>query len=557
MRVNLGSLVLIMVTMCVMPTSAQVRKLILNDLSAQPFLFIENDIDDNFFVTPINNLNPRMTGGNRWTLKKASLDTILHRQQSLGYIDNGENTPLEYDSMFDMWIENGPVSHPLKGLRCISRYRTCDLETSLISPQTTDINGFYGVKVPSNQAGLSRIWQHGMMADAFYLYLRHMSVGNSFSMVINTCQTPATYEATKGYRCKDQDKGIWEVRKVTHTKGANLKLFSTNSLAEIFISSDGIPSLGEGNANCKLVTLKPGPTSRHADGVSCKVIDYELIADGASSHSIRVFPVATNSALSSKLNAYDIQFSLDGSSWKSVKNDNHYFDLDDLKSSRAIYIFLSTDFFKKMLAQGISGIESENLLRFIVRNTIAQESGWYEFSPSAKLIVKPRNFSVNIISDEYTTIPTREGYVGYEYPSLDFGYIVTTSGKTAADVVQIKVSGPREIISGRSYCIFSSSDGVTKVPFPGMLSFLTKNGKYRTYDAGCDNTWHDITDALWMINPWAANAKEEGILNKTKIKFSIPVNDVISQRTSDNKIWFGEVSASGEIHVKAIWRNIN
>lgn len=45
-------------------------------------------------------------------------------------------------------------------------------------------------------------------------------------------------------------------------------------------------------------------------------------------------------------------------------------------------------------------------------------------------------------------------------------YIVTTSGKTAADEVLIKVTGPSQSIAGRSYCLFSSADGVNKGAFP-------------------------------------------------------------------------------------------
>jgi hypothetical protein len=36
------------------------------------------------------------------------------------------------------------------------------------------------------------------------------------------------------------------VRNVTHTKAANLRLINTHSLAEVFINSDGVPTLGKG-----------------------------------------------------------------------------------------------------------------------------------------------------------------------------------------------------------------------------------------------------------------------------------------------------------------------
>ncbi|WP_227505726.1 hypothetical protein, partial [Klebsiella aerogenes] len=36
-----------------------------------------------------------------------------------------------------------------------------------------------------------------------------------------------------------------------------------------------------------------------------------------------------------------------------------------------------------------------------------------------------------------------------------------------------------------------------------------------------------------------------------------PMNDDISQKTLDNNEWYGDVSASGEIHVQATWRDID
>ncbi len=78
----------------------------------------------------------------------------------------------------------------------------------------------------------------------------------------------------------------------------------------------------------------------------------------------------------------------------------------------------------------------------------------------------------------------------------------TTSGKTAADEVLIKVTllAPVQVIGGRSYCVFSSDDGKAKVPFPATLSFIARNGATKTYDAGCDDSWRDMTDALWLLH---------------------------------------------------------
>ena len=178
---------------------AAVTKTTWSDAPAREFVFVENNSDDNFFVTPGGALDPRMTGANRWTgLKYTGSGTIY--QQSLGYIDNGYNTGLNANWKFDMWLENSPVSHPLTGLRCINWYAGCDMATSLILPQTTDASGFYGATVTSGGAK----WMHGMMSDAFYQYLQQMPVGGSFTMT--TISIKSAFEsrgdAGNGYSSK-------------------------------------------------------------------------------------------------------------------------------------------------------------------------------------------------------------------------------------------------------------------------------------------------------------------------------------------------------------------
>ncbi|ONG27972.1 hypothetical protein BXT95_07065, partial [Escherichia coli] len=137
MRVNL--LIAMIIFALIWPATAlraAVSKTTWADAPAREFVFVENNSDDNFFVTPGGALDPRLTGANRWTgLKYNGSGTIY--QQSLGYIDNGYNTGLYTNWKFDMWLENSPVSSPLTGLRCINWYAGCNMTTSLILPQTT------------------------------------------------------------------------------------------------------------------------------------------------------------------------------------------------------------------------------------------------------------------------------------------------------------------------------------------------------------------------------------------------------------------------------------
>ncbi|AHG20863.1 hypothetical protein Z042_15580 [Chania multitudinisentens RB-25] len=519
----------------------------LADAAAMKFVFVENNSDDNFFVTPAAGLDPRMTGANKWTgLKYGGSGTIY--QQSLGYVDNGYNYGLTANNRFDMWLENAPIKNPFLGLRCINWYAGCNMDTSLILPETTDEKGFYGAVVTAGGAK----WMHGMMSPSFYQYLKQMGTGDTFSMQINGCQTNVVYSASSGGRCQNQTQGTWYRRTVSHSKAAHLRFLNTNAVSEVFVNSDGIPIIGEGNADCKTQTI--GARS----GIMCKMVNYDLQTDGSVSNtSIHVFPSINHAGLAAVANAADLQFSLNGNTWKTTSGTANYYTFNELKSSNAIYVFFSSNLFKQMVSLGITDGGTYDLVNFRFQNTTSPESGWYEFSTSNQLIIKPRDFSISIISDDFSNNPHREGYVGTSEPPLEFGYIVTTSGKTSADTVKIMATGPTQSLAGRSYCILSSEDAATRVPFPASLSITTSTGTEQSFDAGCDGQAHDMTNALWSSTPWNDISGNVGIMNKTKVKFTIPMNNPISQKTVDGNGWYGDVSAAGEIRVEATWRNIN
>ncbi|AVD62270.1 fimbrial adhesin EcpD [Serratia marcescens] len=544
MRANVALLLLALVTPALQAAVSQTNW---PDAAVMKFVFVENNADDNFFVTPAGGLDPRMTGANKWTgLKYGGSGTIY--QQSLGYVDNGYNTGLNANWRYDMWLENAPIKNPFLGLRCINWYAGCNMDTSLILPQTTDEKGFYGAVVTPGSAK----WMHGMMSPSFYQYLKQMAAGDAFSMQINGCQTSVAYDAAAGGRCQDQASGSWYKRTVTHSKAAHLRFINTNAVSEVFVNSDGVPIIGEGNADCKNQTI--GARS----GIMCKMVSYDLQTDGSVSNtSIHVFPAINHAALSSAVNAADLQFSLNGNTWKNTSGTGSYYTFNELKSSNAVYVFFSSNFFKQMVALGISDSGTRDLINFRFQNTTSPESGWYEFSTSNQLIIKPRDFSISIISDDYDNSPHREGYVGPTEPALEFGYLVTTSGKTAADQVRVMATGPTRAINGVNYCLFSSADNSTQVPFPATLGITTSTNGQQSFAAGCDGQWHDMTNALWSSTPWNDISGEVGVLNKTRVTFSIPMNNPISLRTVDGNGWYGDVSAAGEIHVEATWRNIN
>ncbi|HEJ0416262.1 TPA: hypothetical protein SLP42_003115 [Klebsiella aerogenes] len=529
------------------------------------FVFVDDQIDGNYFITSYMYGFPEMGGSNNWV---QTLDTDsgggAFYQYSLGYI--ATDTLGVYSGMFvDMWLENSPISYPLLGKPCSRSQSGCS--SYVISGSVTDSQGYYGA--PASQDDPNPVI-NGMLSNSFYQYLLQMGIGSTLSFIINECRTRANYDPSSGERCKDQsdDRTNWYASEATFTKSAHLRLINTNAVDEVFINSDGTPTPGEGNTNCRVQTVG------NRSGLACKMVSYSLQANGENNDRIRFTPVLNNSSLSSAITEGDIQFSLDGNNWKiigdtsstndALYNNHYYYDLNEMGSSSSIYLFFADNFFKRMVALGMSDIDSRNLLFFRLYNFSGSgmpgsksAGAVYDFNTSNSLEIKPREFSINISSEDYSDAPSREGYVGRDEPSLDFNYIVTSSGKTAADEVLIKATGPTQQINGRAYCIFSADDSSIKVPFPATLSFTKQDGSINTYDVGCDGSWRDMTDALWLTSAWTDISGEPGVMDKATVKFSIPMNDDISQKTLDNNEWYGDVSASGEIHVQATWRDID
>lgn len=77
-----------------------------------------------------------------------------------------------------------------------------------------------------------------------------------------------------------------------------------------------------------------------------------------------MFPTINNAALTSAVNAADLQFSLNGNNWKNTSGTGSYYTFNDLKSSNAIYVFFGSNFFKQMVKLGISDSGTRELINF-------------------------------------------------------------------------------------------------------------------------------------------------------------------------------------------------
>ncbi|MEX9963270.1 fimbrial protein, partial [Proteus mirabilis] len=184
-------------------------------------------------------------------------------------------------------------------------------------------------------------------------------------------------------------------------------------------------------------------------------------------------------------------------------------------------------------------------------NSVTPQSGYYEFTPSNKLIIKPRNYGISIISSDYSSAPKLSGKMG-ESP-LKFSYIVTTSAFRQADSITVEVNGDHKTIKNQSYCIFKPSNDAYEVPFPAYLSYKNNQGSNVTKRAACDSNKISISDALWTETTWDEPYQKEGFFYRTNLDLIFPMDDFESYWSIDGNDWIGSVTGSGEIKVEATW----
>lgn len=97
-----------------------------------------------------------------------------------------------------------------------------------------------------------------------------MPTGSSETYVFNRCYTSVDYDYSSGQRCKDQSKGLWNYVNYTLTKRGHLSLVSTNAFQELWVASDGTPSITKDTGYCELGVVNG------EDGVICKMVNYNL-----------------------------------------------------------------------------------------------------------------------------------------------------------------------------------------------------------------------------------------------------------------------------------------
>lgn len=510
------------------------------NLAAKDYLFIENNVDKEYFIASYL-LDPRFTGSNVW-------NKFRTRQTSIGYM--GTNHALAVNGYVDYWIEGGAIDRPYVGSRCLMSNGTRRCPASGYLPaEKIDSQGAYKIAVSAGEDGGA--YARAAFGSGAYEHFRKMAVGSTENIVMNACGTNEEYSPSQGRYCKDAQRGNWYIYNFTLNKKAHVTLLDTKAFQEIWYGTDGTPYLTANSNHCQY-SIVDGQS-----GVSCKMLKYNMRGNpSASSPHFFIYMVTDNSAFGFTPAAKDLLIHGGTGKWHNYSEAYRaYNKLKDMMVSGDGYIsvFFSNTFFQKLAKAKVNIRNIDNLFTFAIENNVAPQSGFYQFSVSTKVELIPREYSVSIqprgLAEGSTPVLT--GKIGDSNP-ITFNYTVRQSAPRQADTIEAYVSGPQIIKNGESYCSFKSADKKTEVAIPAWLSMQNNfNQEVKTY-SGCDSRKSlNMRNAMWSVVPW--DSFGSGYFYSTNLKLLFPMDDSISNLSTDGLDWMGKVRAEGEIRVRAKW----
>ena len=258
---------------------------------------------------------------------------------------------------------------------------------------------------------------------------------------------------------------------------------------------------------------------------------------------------ADSAALGFTPAAATLRYSGDGVTWYNYSYSTPYQNVFS-NGENHIYLFYSKTFLKRLIDLGVT--LNEQPITFGFDNIVATEAGHYQVTPSLKINIIPREYSISIVSADNSLYASGSGTIGEESP-IGIDYIVTVSGAHQADSITAQVVGDSTTISDTPYCLFTSARGPVSVPIPAVLQYNNQSGSLTKVSNSCSEEAISLNDALWRETPWDENNTDAGSFFSTNLSLLFPMNDSRSALTVAGTDWEGVVSASGVIKVTANW----
>lgn len=555
------------------------------------YLFVSNNTDNNYAIMA-QTYTPRFTGSNRWAANLKGTQQValgytstFSTQYSSGKFAGGYGMAFLNGWVGTMRLIQPSISQPFQGITCfITETTGCPYGDSFFSGEVRS-DGIYNVvnqwegdstdaRYPSMLASLS---------DNFYQYIANQAVGASTTIEIEYCQVKPEYNT--GTDCASQTVSgttvtttnitnaqalnptsswskVLRTHSTSHTKIGQMTLKPQNKLTEVYVGADGGIVLADDN----LCTYhKNGIGTISTEGIMCKLVDVEMnVTSIASSWNMYVYPILSDPALAASA-TNNVWFSLNGNTWSRYSSNpsssySTYASRITAGSSTGFYMYYSKDFFINMINSNDGDVDTQGILSFAINNPDLDRSGYYEFSPSNQLVIKPRDFGISIREKNYNSNPHVEGMVGQEEPPLEIDYVITTINPidlAQADKVTVQVTGPSGLAWGRTYCIFTDTNNTSDVPVPGLLQYTRNDGIAIQHNHGCAGSPFNITDALWDVKPVVDTGGFESNMYATDLKLIFPMNDSASLQNTKGEEWFGSVSATGKVRVEATWSDVD
>lgn len=512
------------------------------NMGKQSYIFIDNQYDNEHFLSSIL-LDPRFTGANVWArIGKTN-------QTSLGYMGNNEYMPA--NSYVDYWLENSSIKNPFQGSRCWAITAACP-SVGYIVPEFMDDKGSYKSKITIGEDGGAYL--RGSFAAGAYEFFKNQSIGVTDTIQMNVCYTKQEYDPKKGERCKDLPQAVgsvWRVMQLEATKIGHLTLEDTKAYSEIWVGSDGTPSLTQDAEFCRYEVINSAGLPDQKEGIVCKMAKYNLKGDLSKfSSALRFYMVLNNDALGFTPAERDMQIQAGKNVWMPYNYQGNVLKDMFVQGSGYIEVMFSKAFFKKILTASGTTSDIDDVFTFMLYNIVAPQSGYYQFRTAMNVEIIPREYSISIKPKDLNST-SAEGVIGDTQP-IDFDYKVTQSAPQKADIVTAHVVGDSTVKNGQKYCLFKSDDEKTQVAIPAFLSFKDEQGAAQSEYSGCDESKKiDMTTANWTAVPW--DEQQSGFFYSTDLKLSFPMNDPISDLSLDGDDWIGTVHAEGDVKVEAKW----
>lgn len=509
---------------------------------SQGYTFIENNIDNEFFIAgEKRNGNNRFNGANVYS--KYAVQN--NDQDSLGYM--GVNASIfSRDGIGEIWLENSPINSPFIGNRC--KRRSGDCPSNGAWPGDILHNGVYNIRQSSTNGTSNYV--RPIFSDNFYNYLLSLPTGTVTTFKLGSCflrdSNIPSYDPSNNINCpyllSQGYRGSQDLETFIATKQAHLKLIATNAIQEIFVDETGNPSIGLGSDLCKIGVVQ-GET-----GTICKVVELEYTGHIGDNLTLQI--TYDTSLIPFTPGRNELMFSGDGKNFISHRNSSNFNKLMK-NDDQYIYFFFSSSYLLKLVTQTSSVNDKAYSLFF--ENSGYSQSGYYQFTPSNRVIIKPRRYGVSIIPSDFIADSKRQGKIGPNEKPISFEYIVTTSGFRQANTITAEVSGPTMKLKDNNYCIFSSSDNSIQVPFIGYLIYKDENNKKIQNRTGCNKEIISLNNAKWELTPWDSPSQDYGSYYRTTISLDFPMNNSQSLFSLSGDDWIGTVFADGEVTIRAQW----